>query len=240
MKKLMLSAMLFCGLNGIAQVSLGEVIGEVKARTNDPAVGAMVFIEDQGQLYRTKADLDGRFRLSAIPPGKYELKIRFQNDTTDNIWVDVPMDGFANIGEVMVGKVTKFKDIVFSAKDRIIMRMGNLPVKELTMEDLKHNPRVNDIKGMVEGMSSDVQRTEDGELVVRGARKGDMIYLIDGVKTRDAGQLPGVAIGRMQLYSGNLPAKYGDTLGGVVVLETKSYFDLYRRWRSAQIRAGKG
>lgn len=232
--------MLALGATSYGQVSLGEVKGEVKSRTNEPAVGAMVFIEDQGQVYRTKVDYDGRFRLSAVPPGKYELKVRFQNDTTDNIWVDVPMEGFYNTGEIIAGKVTEFTTVTVSSQDRIIMRLGNLPVKELSMEDLKHHPRVNDIKGMIEGMSSEVQRTEDGELVVRGARKGDMIYLIDGVKTRDAGQLPGVAIGRMQLYSGNLPAKYGDTLGGVVVLETKSYFDLYRRWRSAQLRAGKG
>ena len=87
-------------------------------------------------------------------------------------------------------------------------------------------------------MSSEVRKTEDGELVFRGARKGDMIYLIDGVKTRDAGSLPGVSIGRMQVYTGGLPAKYGDTLGGVVVIESKSYFDLYRSWESDQIRKG--
>lgn len=232
--------MLVLGATSYGQVSLGEVIGEVRSRSNDAAVGAMVFIEDQSHMYRTKVDYDGRFRLSAIPPGKYELKIRFQNDTTDNIWVDVPMEGFFNTGEIIAGKVTELDDIIVTPKDKLTLQMINLPVQELTMEDLEHHPRINDIKGLLEGMSSNIQRTEDGELVVRGARKGDMIYLIDGVKTRDAGQLPGVAIGRMQLYSGNLPAKFGDTLGGVVVLETKSYFDLYRRWRSAQLRAGKG
>jgi hypothetical protein len=43
----------------------------------------------------------------------------------------------------------------------------------------------------------------------------------------------------MQLYTGGLPAKYGDTLGGVVVMESKSYFDLYRAWQSEQLKAGK-
>ena len=81
--------------------------------------------------------------------------------------------------------------------------------------------------------------TEDGELVFRGARKGDMIYLVDGVKTREVGSVPGVSIGRMMVYTGGLPAKYGDTLGGVVVMESKSYFDLYRAWEAQQIREGK-
>jgi hypothetical protein len=29
------------------------------------------------------------------------------------------------------------------------------------------------------------------------------------------------------VYSGGLPAKYGDTMGGVIVVETKSFFDMY-------------
>jgi hypothetical protein len=32
----------------------------------------------------------------------------------------------------------------------------------------------------------------------------------------------------MIVYAGGIPAKYGDAMGGVIVLETKSYFDLYR------------
>jgi hypothetical protein len=29
----------------------------------------------------------------------------------------------------------------------------------------------------------------------------------------------------MRVYSGGIPAKYGDCSGGVIVIETKSYFD---------------
>ena len=81
--------------------------------------------------------------------------------------------------------------------------------------------------------------TNDGELVFRGARKGDMLYLMDGVKTTSIGNVPSSSIGRMMVYTGGLPAKYGDTLGGVVVMESKSYFDLYRKWEAEEIRAGR-
>jgi hypothetical protein len=37
--------------------------------------------------------------------------------------------------------------------------------------------------------------------------------------------IPGRAIGSIIAYSGGIPAKYGDFTGGVVVIETKSYFD---------------
>jgi hypothetical protein len=65
-----------------------------------------------------------------------------------------------------------------------------------------------------------------------------MIFMLDGVKGNEMMNVPSCAIGRMMVYTGGIPAKYGDTLGGVVVMETKSYFDLYRAWEAEQLRLG--
>jgi hypothetical protein len=81
-------------------------------------------------------------------------------------------------------------------------------------------------------MSSEVKLSEDGELMFRGARKGDMIYVLDGIKSNEVFNAPSCSIARMMVYTGGLPAKYGDILGGAVILETKSYFDLYRQWQA--------
>ena len=91
---------------------------------------------------------------------------------------------------------------------------------------------------MLATMSSDIQLTANNEIVIRGARPGDLLYLIDGVKTSEIGSMPSAAIGRINVYTGGIPAKYGDTLGGVVVMETQSYFDLYRSWKAQQLKAG--
>jgi hypothetical protein len=225
-----------------AQVALGEVIGEViDFNLNIGLVDAHVYIDDNGKRYQTKTDIDGRFRLSAIPAGTYLVNIRKGTDTLQNIIANVPMDGFANIGKVLFGeKITEIEGAKVTAKrDEIKLIDGNLPVKTLTSEEIDKSPLKFDVKGLVSSMTTDVRLTEDGELVFRGARKGDMIYLIDGVKTSDAGNIPGVSIGRMMVYTGGLPAKYGDTLGGVVVMESKGYFDLYRSWEAEQIKSGK-
>jgi hypothetical protein len=202
--------------------------------------GAHVFIDDNGARYQTKTDVDGRFRLSAIPSGMYELIIRKGKDTMPSILVNIPIDGFDNIGVVPFVSSTVEKKAVIITVDRGLKLIdGNIPTLSLTSEEIERSPVKFDIKKLVTSMSSDVRQSEDGELLFRGARKGDMIYLIDGVKTRDAGSVPSVSIGRMQLYTGGLPAKYGDTLGGVVVMESKSYFDLYRSWKAAQLKAQK-
>jgi hypothetical protein len=78
-------------------------------------------------------------------------------------------------------------------------------------------------------MSSEIKMADDGELIFRGARKGDMIYVVDGVKLNEVYNVPSCSIKRMMVYTGGLPAKYGDTLGGAIVVETLGYFDLLRQ-----------
>lgn len=235
-----LAALMISGLS-FGQAALGEVIGEViDFNSGHGVVDAHAYIDDNGKRYQAKSDLDGRFRISAIPAGTYILSVKKGKDTLTDIIVDVPMDGFANVGKLELGStVTIIPGVgVKAKKNEIVLIDGNLPVATLTAKEIDKSPLKFDVKGLVSSMSSDVRLTEDGELVFRGARKGDMIYLIDGVKTRDAGSIPGVSIGRMMVYTGGLPAKYGDTLGGVVVMESKSYFDLYRSWEAQQIRDG--
>lgn len=241
MKNLLMITIIALANSAFGQTALGEVIGEVKEfSTGMPAIDAHVYIDADGERYQSKADLDGRFRISAIPAGTYILNVKKGKDTLRDIIVEVPMDGFANTGVLMLGeKVKNVVGVNVSAKGRVRLIDGNLPVATLTSKEIDKSPAKFSIKGLVTSMSSDVRQTADGSLVFRGARKGDMIYLMDGVKTRDAGSVPGCSIGRMMVYTGGLPAKYGDTLGGVVVMESKSYFDLYRSWEAQQIREGK-
>ena len=158
-----------------------------------------------------------------------------------NIQIEVPMNGIARMGDINFdGGVQKLGVInVIANRDEIVMIDGNLPVKEISAKEIAKSPAKFDLKALITSISSNVQQAADGSLTIRGARKGDMIYMVDGIKVRgDAGQIPSAGIGYMQVYTGGLPAKYGDTLGGVVVIESKSYFDLYRAWEAEQIRNG--
>ena len=244
MKNVIVIAALFLSGLSFGQAALGEIIGEVvDAKSNTPVYDAHVFVDDNGTKYQAKTDPDGRFRISAVPAGTYVLNVRIDQDTIRDIIAEVPMEGFFNAGVIQYFSSIQDQQatiVVANDPNKVKLVDGNLPVATLTAEEIARSPVKFSVKDLVSSMSSEVRRTDDGELVFRGARKGDMIYMIDGVKTRDAGSLPGVSIGRMMVYTGGLPAKYGDTLGGVVVLESKSYFDLYRKWEAEQIRKEAG
>jgi hypothetical protein len=235
MKKLLAVWMLWIAGSTFAQSVTGEVVGTViDFSTRGKIWNAIVMIQDNGNVYRSRTDMDGRFRIVSIPAGKYFLDVIFMGDTMSRIPVDVPLEAIYNTGVIeFEGKVFTLPETKVNPGIRLVQ--GELPLKELNSNDLKHNANKFDIKTLASSMSTDVRVADDGQLVFRGARKGDMIYVLDGIKCNEVFQVPSSSISKMMVYTGGLPAKFGDTLGGAIVVETKGYFELYRAWKSQQM-----
>jgi len=229
MKKSLTLLTTFFAVSMYAQSSLGDAIGTVlDTDTKQPMEYVKAFILDQGKKYQAITDKDGRFRISAIPTGTYNVFLVFGRDTSENYSVDIPIDSYGNIGTVDFKPKGLIKDEIV-VKERLRLRMGELPTPELTDKEIKHNPNKFSVATMATQMSSEIKMADDGELMFRGARKGDMIYVLDGVKLQDVYNVPSCSINRMMVYTGGLPAKFGDTLGGAIVVETYGYFDLLRQ-----------
>ncbi len=233
--------MLVIAGTSFGQGATGEVDGYLRdAHTNQLVYGARVFINDQDRVYQARTGTEGEFRISAIPAGTYMLNIIHGTDTMRNILAVVPVEGICRMGEIEFdSKVLKIKGMDATANSKIVMIDGNLPVRSIDQETIKASPAKFSQLELIASMTTDVKLTDDGQLVFRGARKGDMLYLVDGVKGRAVSNLPSCSLGSITVYSGGLPAKYGDTTGGAVIVETLGYFDLYRTWVGQQIKEGK-
>lgn len=216
------------------QQATGDVIGTiVHFKTKEPLLRAKAIIESNGSVFQAYSDPDGRFRIPMVPSGNYYLFITYKGDTMRNIQADVPLEAYCNLGTIAFeSKTLDLKTVHLKAGIRLVH--GEIPVRELTDMEIKHSPVKFDVKTLATSMSSDIKMDEDGELMFRGSRKGDMIYVLDGIKLPQVFNVPSCAIAKMMVYTGGLPAKYGDTLGGAIVLETKSYFDLYRAYQRRQ------
>lgn len=235
MKNLITAVLLMISVSSSAQEALGEVQGYLYDKTSkEELISAHVFIKDMDKIYQVMSGTDGSFRISAIPAGTYTLQVRYMGDTARIHPVHIKMNSITQLGKLELDfeKMRRLPDFVFRPKPNLIT--GDLPIPQLTGDEIARTPGKFDPKSLIIGMSSEVRMTDDGELVFRGARKGDMIYMVDGIKANEVVRVPSVAIGNMMVYTGALPAKYGDTLGGVVVVETKSYFDLYRAWMAGR------
>ena len=95
------------------------------------------------------------------------------------------------------------------------------------------SPAKNDLKALIASRNSDIKVGSDGQMMIRGSRGNNLISYIDGVKMNEVQSVPSAAIGAITIYSSAIPAKYGDTTGGVIIIETKSYYDL---WRAAKLK----
>jgi hypothetical protein len=237
MKKLIFTALL--ALPGIAsaQGAFGEIIGTVINADSMKLTHATVYTESNGTIYKDLTDMNGKFRISAIPAGKYLFTIVAEGDTMKNIQGEINMDGIENLQTIIFepsGKDLGVVDIIYDRNQIHLLKYGVNPVIKMSSEEIKRSPLKFNQTAMIAAMSSDIKVADDGQLVFRGARKGDMIYMLDGIKSNEVFNVPSSAIGRITVYTGGLPAKYGDTLGGAIILETKSYFDLYREWELSQ------
>ena len=232
MKKLLILFLLITS-SVFSQSTSGDIIGTVvDFGSNQTLINARCWVEDNGRKYGSVTDIDGRFRIIGVPSGKYVLTIVERGDTNQTN-VDVPIESYYNLGTFEFQRKTKtMGTITVVAPIRLIN--GDLPLPQLSAKEIKFNPNKFDIKTMASGMSSEIQRDDEGELSFRGSRKGDMIYVIDGIKSPEVYNVPSCSISKMMVYTGGLPAKYGDTLGGAIVVETKGYFELYREWLANQ------
>ncbi|MBU2019920.1 MAG: carboxypeptidase-like regulatory domain-containing protein [Bacteroidetes bacterium] len=240
MKTIQIILFSLCASSSFAQMGMGDLTGTLLLKKDKtPIYDARVFLMDGEKRYNTKTNPDGRFRLSAVPSGNYFVYILKDGDTlkTSNSYF-IPMDGLVQVGEILYSNaVLNMKPVLASAKSSgLKLTNGFLPIKTLTSEEIGQSPIKFDIKSLASSISTDVKLMDDGSLVFRGARKGDMIYMIDGVKVTNDLNLPSAAIGKMMVYSGGLPASYGDTMGGVIVIESLSYFDLLREYEGRRLK----
>lgn len=236
MKTITFIATLF--LTGItfAQNTFGDIIGTFMTPDKKEGVyGARVITTRGEQIFGANTNEEGRFRISAVPAGTYQvIFISPEGDTTiAPEMVDVAPDGYGNTGIVAQTKINEITGgPIIIAPNFQSLKLGVTPEIKLTKKDIQHMPVKFNAKQMVASMTSDVKLTDDGQLIFRGARKGDVINYIDGVKMTDVQNVPSAALGYVMVYSGAIPAKYGDTTGGVVVMETLSYFDLLREYNN--------
>jgi len=216
----------FLCLTGLVQAdfSSSEISGKIYDEiTNESLPYATVEVRQNGLfLHGSTADENGLYTIKPIGAGKYDLVFRFVGYKPleyKGVIVSTSQVTYLDIGlTVDMGKEIVFKSTrIFETP---LIEIDKVPGMIYTSSVIKDLPtrNANDVLSLTVG----TYQSDIGEPIqVRGSRPGSTLYLLDGMKVNSFSGIPSSAIDQLQVISGGIPAKYGDTTGGVIILNTK-------------------
>jgi hypothetical protein len=229
MKRSIFAALLAAACNAfLAQT--GEIRGRITDNLKEPVPFATIrVLQDDHLAGGTQSDEDGNYLIKPLTPGNYDLVVQEPGHITQpvkNIKV-VPNEAtYLNVkmGINALAGVTVTAEPIDYSNARVDQNM--YIYKSLDAIDIERNAGGSrgDIASIIESVTSEVIVGPDRKLHFRGARDGSAGFFVDGVRTMDVNFVPGLSIENITVFTGGVPAMYGDVTSGVVIITTKSYF----------------
>jgi outer membrane receptor protein involved in Fe transport len=203
----------------------GKLAGKVAdKKTGEPL--PFVNITLDGTTIGAATDLDGKYVILNIPPGKYNVKfqyIGYQTVVVQDVQISIDLttsqdaeltETAVELGTIVVqgGRERIQKDITSSQARVTSDEIKNLPVAE-----------INDILQLQAG----VTRGAGGEFHIRGGRSSEIAYWINGISITDAFdnsrgiEIDNSSVQELQVISGTFNAEYGQAMSGIINTVTK-------------------
>ncbi|MFP5471656.1 MAG: carboxypeptidase-like regulatory domain-containing protein [Bacteroidia bacterium] len=232
--KILLSTLLLTSAV-FAQDNSGEIHGKLlDVDTKEPLSYMPVYVKNGNNKIGAQTNDEGKFVIKPLPVGTYVLYTMTLDGKEQALRSDIIVkpNSIAFAKDVLASPVY-LDTLVVKPEEKIIdpeeTSVITMDAKTIGESAAKRNPAA-----LISTMNSGIKIDDDNNLYLRGARQNDMLIIMDGVKMRGLPSLPATAYESISAYLGGLPAKYGDTMGGAIIIESKSYFDYYRQWKAQQ------
>jgi len=219
-QSLILLIVLFLAATLLVAGTTGKITGIVTdADTGELLVGCNVIIEGTYQGAATGAN--GEYFILNVPPGIYRMRanmIGYKALVVENIVVSVDLttnQDFQISSTVLAGE-----EVVVVAQRPMIRKDVTSSSARVTSEELAAVP-LETFQEIIRTQAGIV----DGHF--RGGRKGETLYMIDGMPATDpfrgdfAANIENEAIQEMEIITGSFNAEYGTAMSGVVNIITK-------------------
>jgi outer membrane receptor protein involved in Fe transport len=211
-------AMTFAGVTG-------KIIGKVTDKeTGEALPGANVIIE--GTSLGAAADVQGSYIILNVPPGTYSLStsfIGYREVIISNVKVYVDLTTEVNFD--LPTEAIEVESISITAERPLINKGATNETHLMTAEDIQNIP-IRSYAGIVATASGVVSAR--GTMYVRGGRRDEVAYYVDGVYSNDlrtgtrVGDVPITSIEQINYQAGGFSAEYGFANSGVVLASSKS------------------
>ena len=216
---MLFAATLFAG-------TYGKIVGRaIDKKTGEPLPMVNVILE--GTTIGGSTDLEGRITIISVPPGTYQVRATLLGYAAQVVTkVVVRADLTTTIQfEMTESALTLGQEVVVVAERPLINKDETSKTAIISAETFSDLPVAGfqQVVALQAGFVTDAS----GELHARGGRSNEVVYLVDGVATRDpmsgglGTQLDKYTIQELQVLTGGFSAEYGQALSGVVNIVTK-------------------
>lgn len=198
----------------------GKISGKViDAKTREPIIGASVIIE--GTVLGAGTDIEGKYTILNVPPGIYTIKVSavgYGQISRKNVQVSIDLTTKEDFE--MIEAAIQTQEVVAIAEKPLVQKDLTASTAVVTSSQLQALPVTE---------FTQVLNLQAGYIGghVRGGRKGEVGYWIDGIPITDSYDGSNVVevnkdmIQELQLISGAFNAEYGQAMSGIVNIATK-------------------
>ncbi len=228
--KLMFSLFLFVSLFGNPEVVLSQnctatLQGEVvDFHDGTPLVNAVVQILDTQKA--TATDIDGKFTITGICPGSYEVEISHESCTTRIM--NIRISGNTKQRITLEHHLEELKEVVVEGnRDHPITNSGTEQVLHQEVIEKFSSASLGDALKEISGVSSLNTGSSIVKPVIQGLHSSRIITMNNGVRLQDqewgmehAPNLDLNAAGSLTVVKGAAALQYGgDAIGGVIIAD---------------------
>ncbi len=198
----------------------GKLAGRVTdGSTGDGLPGATVVIE--GTTLGTATDVDGNYFIIGVPVGSYTVQASFVGFQTETVvGVDIS-SGYTQELNFELSPGVELDEIVVEYERPLIQKDAIGVPKIVDSEEIVNLP-VRGAAAVASIQAGVVTQEGSDDLNIRGGRDSEVTYYVDGVKVFGTTSLPQSAIQEQEMLIGNINARYGDVMSGVINITTKS------------------
>ncbi len=223
-----LLSLLLISSYSFSQTGLGTLKGTVKDEADGkPLPFSKVLIKQNGNIKGgANTDYDGKFMISAIQPGSYNVEVRNQDGYQPSKieGVIISSDKITFLDDLVLSKPKDVQQLgevkVTAYKVPLIDKDGGASGATVTREDISRLP-VRSAAGVAQSVGGVNSNEGSGAISVRGSRTDATYFYIDGIKVRGSSNLPKSALEEVAVITGGVPANYGDVTGGIISITTR-------------------
>lgn len=199
----------------------GSIMGRViDPDTKQPVSDAVVVLDCHGTQTTFVTNEQGYYYASNIPAGIYNVSVSYMSNKAVVANVALSSDEQREIN-LSLDKAIGLTGVIIVEDQIPLLNPVDPTGTILRRQDFTEEPitKIADITSMQVGVT-DI----NGQFYVRGAREGSLVYYIDGAPVLGNPDIPLCGLETYRIYTGFIPPKYGDSTGGIVVMETRNYF----------------